>query len=420
MLSLLLLPATLWAKQAPPQDFTSGYQLPITTTPFPRAEWLAYLDVAVLLAALLLATYLVYKARSRCGIFTLMVFSLLYFGFYRHGCICTVGSLQNIALATWNSQYALPITVALFFLLPLLFALFVGRVFCSGVCPLGAAQDLVLIKPVTIPRWLEHPLGLLPYFYLGAAVLFAATNSTFPICRYDPFVAFFRMNGSLAMLIFGAGFLLLSAFVGRPYCRFLCPYSVLLRLLSPFSRKQVSITPTTCVQCRLCEHACPFGAILTPTTGDHPEPRPRGRRRLALLLMVLPVLIAVGGLLGWRGSGMLAAGNPTIRLATRVWAEEKGMVKGDTDESRAFRKLGEPNDVIYRQAGAIRRQFDLGGMLFGGWVGLVLGLKLLSLAVHRRREDYEADPAACLACGRCYQYCPQEQQRIEQEVVEPV
>ena len=56
-----------------------------------------------------------------------------------------------------------------------------------------------MVRPVKVPGWLEHALGLIPYVYLGAAVLFAATGSAFVICQYDPFVSFFRLGGSQRM-----------------------------------------------------------------------------------------------------------------------------------------------------------------------------------------------------------------------------
>ena len=59
--------------------------------------------------------------------------------------------------------------------------------------------------------------------------------------------------------------LLIGVFVGRPYCRFLCPYGVLLNLASRLSRWRVTITPSACVQCRLCEKSCPLGAIEVPS-----------------------------------------------------------------------------------------------------------------------------------------------------------
>ncbi|MEJ2648633.1 MAG: 4Fe-4S binding protein, partial [Sedimentisphaerales bacterium] len=168
-------PVVIAAERFPPPEFESGYELPQTTTPQPRAGIYEYLDSAVLLGALGLATYLVLKKRSRKAIFGLTIFSLLYFGFWRKGCICPIGSIQNVTASFFDPLYAIPIVVLIFFLLPLVFTLFFGRTFCSSVCPLGAIQEMVLLKPVSVPFWLESGLRILAYLYIGLAVLFAAT-----------------------------------------------------------------------------------------------------------------------------------------------------------------------------------------------------------------------------------------------------
>lgn len=187
-------------------------------------EWL---DVAVLTAVMALSAWFVLRKRSRQGILWLSVFTLFYFGFYRDGCICAVGSLQNVALSFADPSYAISVTVLLFFLLPLIFSLFFGRVFCGAACPLGVIQDLIIVKPISMPSWLRKTLGLIPYIYLALALLFAATGSDFLVCRYDPFVGIFRMDAPFLMTILGVAFLLTGLFIGRPYCRFLCPYGVL-------------------------------------------------------------------------------------------------------------------------------------------------------------------------------------------------
>jgi polyferredoxin len=46
------------------------------------------------------------------------------------------------------------------------------------------------------------------------------------------------MTGSVFILSMGAAFILLGLFVGRPYCRFLCPYGALLK--SRFARLEVA------------------------------------------------------------------------------------------------------------------------------------------------------------------------------------
>jgi NosR/NirI family nitrous oxide reductase transcriptional regulator len=396
----------------PPPEFESGYKFPeMSPLPGARPVLHEYVDAGLLVVALLLASYLVLRWRSRRAIFALMIAALFYFGFVRDGCLCPVGAIQNVTLTAFDSTYAIPLAAAAFFVIPLVFTLFNGRVFCGAVCPLGAIQDAVLIHPIKVPRWLESGLRLMAYTYLGAAVLFAALGSAFLICRYDPFVGFFRLSGNWNILILGVSLLVIGLFVGRPYCRFLCPYGVILRHLSRLSKRRVTITPTTCIKCRLCEDACPFGAIREPTE-DWPEGEYRiAKRRLALFLVLLPILVAASGWGGYLLKERLARMHPRVRTAERVFLEESGQITGTTDASDAFRTTGQTSESLYAEATAIRQQFALGGALLGGFVGLVAGGKLIVLSVRRRRTEYEADPASCFACGRCYTSCPNEHER---------
>ena len=103
----------------------------------------------------------------------------------------------------------------------------------------------------------------------------------------------------------------------------------------------------------------------------------------------------------------------TVRLAERIYLEDTGKVEGTTDASLAFRATGKEVKELYEEASNIRAEFGLGGWFFGGFVGLVIGLKLIGLSVRRQRKDYEADRASCVACGRCFEYCPKEHARLK-------
>lgn len=396
---------------APPQ-FDSDYVMPGTTTPHPHHNIYEYIDVIVLLVALSLASWFALKKRSRKATFVLMILSLLYFGFWRKGCVCPIGAIQNVTLAVFDSTYSVPVAVLLFLMLPLVFTLLFGRTFCASVCPLGAIQDIVLIRPVSLPFWLAGGLRLIAYLYLALAVLFAATGSAFLICRYDPFVAFFRFGGNINMLVVGFCFLLVALFVGRPYCRFFCPYGVILRQLSRLSKWRVTITPDECIQCRLCEQSCPFGAVRSPAVSWSVAQYAAAKKTLVTVLLLAPILVFVCGLVGAGLKNMTSRMHPDVRLARQIYLEETGKVSEPTDPTTAFRATGESIESLYRRASVIRGKFNLGGWLVGGFMGLVAAVKLASVSVWRKRIDYEADRAGCFACGRCYKYCPREHLRL--------
>jgi NosR/NirI family transcriptional regulator, nitrous oxide reductase regulator len=392
----------------PVPDFTE-YTVPISVpapVEHPAWEWLA---VALLVVALGLASYMALVNRSRRGLFALAIASLVWFGFVRAGCVCPIGAIQNVALGLGDPGYVIPTAVLLIFLLPLVFTLFFGRTFCAGVCPLGAIQEVVAVRPIQVPRWLDHGLGLIPFVYLGVAVIYAVSATGFVICRYDPFVAMFRLSGDVNMLIFGGAVLLLGVFVGRPYCRYLCPLGAVLSLCSRTSKWHARIARGDCTQCRLCEDSCPYGAIQPPTRPESRQSRPAARRRLVGTLVLAPVLIVGGALLGSLLAVPLSRLHHDDRLAERVRQEDLGRVESTTDASEAFRNMGRPVHELFADVLGLRERFGTMGAWVGAWVGLVVGGKLIALAIRRKRTDYAPDRGRCVSCGRCYKYCPEEQ-----------
>jgi polyferredoxin len=405
-LQLLLAVPALAQQRFPKPEFESGYEQPDTITPEPRSLGLEYFDVAVLLAVLSLASWLVLKKRSRQGILWLSMFTLLYFGFYRNGCICSVGSLQNVVLSFSDVNYAISAAALLFFLLPLIFALFFGRVFCAGACPLGVIQDLVIVHPIKLPFWLKKVLGLIPYVYLALAVLYAATGTDFIICRYDPFVGIYRMDAPYTMVILGVAFLLMGMFVGRPYCRFFCPYGVLLKWTSKFSRWHMTITPSHCIQCKLCTTSCPFDAIDYPSEEKAITGSRSGARKFLLYAVLLPVWVGVGVFVGAKSHAYLSRANQDVYLAELMIAHPE--VKDDPDnlDVQTFLSKGRTLEQLVEDARIVRKKFYTGSMIAGGFIGLVIAMTLLNQVIFRRRTDYQPNPGDCYSCGRCMDYCP--------------
>lgn len=390
----------------PKPEFESGHTQPPTITFEPRSTVLEYLDMFVLLTCLSIVTWLVLKKRSRNGVFWMSVFSIIYFGFLREGCVCSVGSLQNVVLAMFNPNYQIPLSVIVFFAFPLIFALFYGRTFCAAVCPLGALQDFFLLRPVSMKSWLQSTLGLIPYIYLGLSVLYAATSTDFIICRYDPFIGIFRFNASFMMFALGGVILLIGVFIGRPYCRFLCPYGVLLNIMSRFSKKHITITPSTCIQCRLCEESCPFGAIEKPVGEKVIEDRRIIVKRYSWLIIAIPLLIFIGGWTVASFHETLSKVNPNVRLAYLIMETPEILDEAKTIDIDAFKDSEKSKAELFTEAASIVDDFYKGGWLLGGFLGLVFGLTLARSVIIRYRTDYIPNKGTCLSCVRCVDYCP--------------
>jgi ferredoxin len=405
LLTLILLSGNMLHAQQqrfPKPEFDTGYVQPSPTTPEPRTIELEYFDVLILLAALSLASWLAIKKRSRRGLLWLGIFSLIYFGFYRDGCICSIGAIQNVALSLFDPGYAISLTALLFFVLPLLFALLFGRVFCASVCPLGAIQDLLVVMPVSIPSWIRKTLGFIPIIYLALAVLFAATGSDFIICRYDPFIGIFRMDGPFLMIFLGITFLFLGMFYSRPYCRIFCPYGVLLSWMSRFSRRHLSITPAECIKCKLCEDSCPFDAIDIPVDQSYrtPEVSRKNLRKFILYIALIPLLTLAGGWIGARSHIYLSRVHNDVYLAELMINRPELREDEENLDIQAFLKSGETFDELVEKAAVIREKYRVGAMLMGGFIGLALGITLMNQVVFRRREDYEPHRGDCFYCGR--------------------
>lgn len=414
---LLIQVLDIQAQRFPKPEFESGYIQESVQTPVPRSDFMEYFDVFVLIVAMSVITWLVLKKRSRRGVFWVSVFSILYFGFYREGCVCSVGSVQNIALALFNPGYKIPLAVLAFFAIPLVYSLFFGRTFCAGVCPLGAIQDIFVWKPLQLKPWLQKMLGMIPFIYLGLAVLYAATGTDFIICRYDPFIGIYRINAEFTMFVLGSVFLITSIFVARPYCRFFCPYGVLLNWFSRISKYHMTITPSKCIQCNLCENSCPFGAIDIPEDVKLKESRKDSTRRFVILLVIMPVLVILGVWTGSKFHENLAKVNPIVSLAQDILelnnnpAIKANPLYVESIEIEAFKSSGKTEKQLFTEANEIINEFHIGAMWLGGFLGLVFGLTLAGLSIFRYRKDYEPNKGICYSCARCMDYCPVEKDK---------
>ena len=390
----------------PRPDFESGYNYPDHSFFIPDESLWITIDLILLVLLMSIVAWAVIRKRTRTPVLVVSVISVAYFGFYRSGCVCSIGSIQNVSLALVDNSYAMPLSVLLIFLLPIVFTLLFGRVFCAGVCPFGALQELVNVKNYKLSKALTTVLGIIPWIYLIFAVLYVVTRTSFLICRFDPFIGIFRLGGDIGFITFGVALLIASVFTGRPFCRFICPYGALLSLFSRVSIFKAKMT-VECINCELCHNACPVDAIMPPYDNKVKESRMHGVKRILTYFVFLPVMIVVGALIMRTISDSLSKPHFDMRMYSLAMQNEEKPQDVLPLDLEVFYGQGGTLEELAGRVEVIKADFKLYSTIAGGFIGLTIGIMLISLSVKRSRKLYEIDDAACVNCARCFSYCPQ-------------
>jgi polyferredoxin len=153
-------------------------------------------------------------------------------------------------------------------------SLVVARSFCSTLCPVGTASELLgrlgrhlVGRNWAPPSWLDVPLRLLKWLLLGGfmwatwvamdmqsveAFLDSPYNRVADVKMLLFFVHPSRLTiGVLASLAVG------SLFVRDLWCRYLCPYGALLGLVGRIAPFKLTRDPAVCTDCHRCTKVCP-------------------------------------------------------------------------------------------------------------------------------------------------------------------
>ena len=104
--------------------------------------------------------------------------------------------------------------------------------YCANVCPFGSAQELAgklsLRKLRITPRILKL-LSVLRNLLWGVLMALLLTGTCTAWIDYELFTAFLYSSASVWVIVLAALFLVLSVWVPRPYCRFVCPTGALIK-----------------------------------------------------------------------------------------------------------------------------------------------------------------------------------------------
>ena len=104
--------------------------------------------------------------------------------------------------------------------------------YCNWVCPYGSAQELagkITKKKVAIPLSALKFLNRMRQIVTLLIFLILWCGVGFGIVDYEPFSAFLFDQAEWAVIVIAVIFVLLSFFVNRPWCRFVCPTGQILK-----------------------------------------------------------------------------------------------------------------------------------------------------------------------------------------------
>lgn len=234
------------------------YNAPWGDTPWGRVFML------LLIFSLVMAAFLRNSARLR---WTALSLSLVYLGFIDGGFL----SVSHItgALTQGPGIFLSNLPVLMIVVFTLVTTLLWGRIFCSSLCPFGALQDFMTRllprrwqwKP---PQWIHDRALYIKYAVLALIAGAAVFYSQIGLFQYfEPFGTLFFFSSSVLLWAILLAILAACVIIPRFYCRYLCPLGAALGLLSLASPLRIRRVPQ-CQVCKVCEHACPTGAIRGP------------------------------------------------------------------------------------------------------------------------------------------------------------
>lgn len=196
---------------------------------------------------------------------------------------CPIGAFQSVV---GNSKFSFSyyVTGTL-----ILLGVLLGRFICGFLCPFGWFQDLLhKIPSKKISTTKLKPLRLLKYAVLLFSVVLLPALLVNDVGLGEPIFCKYIcpqgvLEGAIPLSIVNSGIratlgllfawkftilvvlILLSVFIYRPFCKWICPLGAIYGLMNRVSMTQMNVDKNKCVSCGKCARACKMDVDVTKT-----------------------------------------------------------------------------------------------------------------------------------------------------------
>lgn len=189
---------------------------------------------------------------------------------------CPVGALQAVLT---SREYRVALYV--FGILTVTGTLF-GRLVCGFLCPFGLIQDLLHKIPapkkirklpgekfwrrlrfvilalfvLLLPALVQNAFGMGDPWFCKFICPAGTLEAGIPLLLANPSLrgaagVLFAVKLGILLLI-----LILSVFLYRPFCRYLCPLGAIYGFFNRFAFYRYTVSPVKCIGCGTCQKAC--------------------------------------------------------------------------------------------------------------------------------------------------------------------
>lgn len=157
------------------------------------------------------------------------------------------------------------------------FIIIFGVFYCGWFCPFGTAQEFVgkigktlKIKKYKLPDKIQAILVYLRYIIYALSFIGLISMVWNPRGKFSMILRGFEISYILYGIVII--FLLISLFIDRPWCNYLCEKGGFFGLLSSFRFFGIKRDQKKCVHCLKCNKTCPMNIkIETMEFVNHPS-----------------------------------------------------------------------------------------------------------------------------------------------------